>query len=334
MKDYYEILGVSKSATTDEIKKAYKKLARKWHPDLNPANKAEAERRFKEISEAHSVLSDPEKRRRYDEFGAEGLAAGFDPGRARQWKEWAGRGGFTRREGPEGFEFVFGGPGGFEDILNAFRGAGAGEGAGADVFGDLFAGARRGRAGGRRRGPARGPDLEHEIEIDLLDSLRGATLPLELDRGQGRERIDVKVPAGVREGQRIRLAGLGGLAPGGAAGDLYIRAKVRPHPFLERRDDDLVMNVPLTVGEALAGATISIPLPLGGSVDLKVPPGTQSGQLLRVRGQGAPLRGGGRGDLLVRVLVKVPRDGGAAAIDAARALERFYERDPRADLRF
>ncbi len=349
-RDYYEVLGVPKTASADEIKKAYKKLARKWHPDLNPNNKAEAERRFKEIAEAHSVLSDPEKRKRYDEFGFEGLAEGFDPGRARQWREWASRGGFTRA-GPGGFEFVFGGPGGasVEDIFEAFRAAGAGRagggtGAGAGAAEDLFEGLFGGLAGARgagRRGRARagaaaaqGQDLEHEVEVDFLDALRGTTLALQLDRGRGPERVEVKVPAGVKDGQRIRLAGLGAASPfGGAPGDLYLRVKVRPHSFLERRGDDLVMEVPITVGEAVAGATITVPLPGGGSVDLKVPPGTQSGQLLRVRGQGAPIAGDGRGDLLVRPMIKIPRDGGAAAAEAAARIDKLYQRDPRAELR-
>jgi DnaJ-class molecular chaperone len=332
-KDYYKILGVAKTASADEIKKAYKSLARKWHPDLNPTNKAEAERRFKEIAEAHAVLSDPQKRKRYDEFGMAGLAEGFDPEKAREWQEWSKRGGFTRAGGPGGFEFHFGGgPGGafagedMADILqNLFGGAGA-------AFGG--AGRRRGRGRQAPPPPEPGRDVEHEITIGLVESLRGTTVALELDRGRGPERVDVKIPPGVRDGQKIRLGGLGARSPFGEAGDLYVTVRLAPHPILERRGDDLIMEVPVTVSEAVAGAKVEIPLPTGGKVDLKVPPGTSSGRMLRLRGLGPPRRGGARGDLLIRVAVTVPRNGGADAAAAARALDRFYTGDPRQELKF
>lgn len=329
-RDYYKILGVERTATQEEIKKAYKKLARKWHPDLNPGNKAEAEKRFKEIAEAHAVLSDEEKRKRYDEFGAAGVAEGFDPERARQWQQWSRQGGFTFGGG--------GGAAGFEDIFGAFTGRGAGAGGMGDIFENLFAGATRGRGrggmgGGRRTAVRRGEDIEREIEVGLLDSLRGATLALELDRGNGAERIEAKVPAGVREGQRIRLAGLGAPGNGGPPGDLYLKVRLVPHPFLERRGDDVVIDVPVTVAEAVAGAKIEIPRPEGGSVEIRVPPGSSSGRLLRLKGLGPPKKGGGRGDLLARILVKVPAAGGREAAEAAKALDRFYDGDPRGDLR-
>jgi DnaJ-class molecular chaperone len=326
-KDYYKVLGVAKTASAEEIKKAYKALARKWHPDLNPGKKAEAEKRFKEIAEAHSVLGDAEKRKRYDEFGEAGAREGFDPEKARQWREWSNRGGFTSPGG--GFEFHFGGPGGGAQGFEQFFGGG---GAGADMFEGLFA---RGRAGGRRAGRRAAPtgsDVETEIELGVPESLTGTTVRLAVDHGSGPEEVETKIPAGVRDGQRIRLAGLGGRGPGGA-GDLFVRVKLRPHPFLERRDDDVVMDVHVTVAEAVAGAKIDIPLPGGGHIDLKVPPGTSSGRLLRLRGLGPPRRAGGgaKGDLLVRILVDVPRDGEAA--EAARALDRFYEKSPRSDLK-
>lgn len=337
-KDYYKILGVSKTATADEIRKAYKQLARKHHPDLNPKSKTESEKKFKEIAEAHAILVDPEKRKRYDEFGAAGVQEGFDPSRARQWQDWSKRGGFTTGgPGGGGFEFHFGGPGGGASFENLFRGGGGGGGGATADMGDILegmfgggspAGRARRRGGGARRGPPAGEDIEHEIEIGVPESLRGTTVALELDRGNGPERIDAKIPAGVREGQRVRLAGLGA-----AGGDLYVRVKLRPHPFLERRGDDVVIDVPVTVAEAVAGAKVDVPLPQGGTVEVKIPPGTSSGRLLRLRGLGAPKRGGGKGDLLVRVQVAVPSDGGAAAAEAAHALDQFYGKDLRSGLK-
>jgi DnaJ-class molecular chaperone len=203
-----------------------------------------------------------------------------------------------------------------------------------DATGHNAAGRKRGR--GRAAPPPAGEDIEHEAEIDLLDTLRGATLSLEIDHGpSGRERVDVKIPAGVREGQRVRLAGLGGRGPGGA-GDLYVRVKVRAHPLLQRRGDDLVFEVPVTIGEAVAGARIAVPSPWGGTIELSVPPGTSSGQMLRVRGLGLPVSRAGaaeKGDLFVRVLVRVPKGASPAALEAARTLDGLYEGDVRKDLR-
>jgi curved DNA-binding protein len=322
-KDYYKILGVEKSASTEDIKKAFKKLARKYHPDFNPGNK-EAERKFKEVNEANGVLSDPEKRKRYDEFGEAGLREGFDPNQARQWEQWAKHGGFARGGGgaPGGFEFHFGGPGGegggvFEDLFSAFRGGMGGA-----------------TEAGRRRRARKGEDVEAEIEVDLLDAVRGATTALQLDRGHGPERVEVKIPAGVRDGQKIRLSALGGEGAGGAAaGDLYIRVKVRPHRFLSRRGDDLVLDVPVTIAEAIAGGSITIPTPHGEHATVKIPPGTSSGQTLRLRGLGVKRKGAEPGDLLVRILVKVPKRGEGDAQELAKKLDAFYDGDVRADLR-
>src|SRR4051794_15713214 len=362
-RDLYADLGVKKSATADEIKKAYRKLARKYHPDVNPGNK-QAEDRFKQISFAYDALSDPEKRKTYDEFGAEGLQAGFDPERARAYARGGGfsGGGFGRGSGDDADFGDAGARGGF-GRYSSFE----------DVFGDIFGG---GGGAAREAGGAgaRGPDLESSLEIDLLSAIRGTTTTISLQKpvecpvchgsgaegegtecpdchgtgqvkvgagpvsfnrrcprcgGSGRinlhpchechgrgvvertQRLNVKIPAGVDDGTRIRLAGKGGAGLGGGPpGDLYIVTRVRPHPLLERRGRDLYMNVPVTVSEAMLGATIDVPSPDGGTVKLKVAAKSQSGKKLRLRGKGVPdMKGGGRGDLYVVLMVQIPDDG-------------------------
>jgi len=325
-KDYYAILGVEKTATEEEIRKAFKKLARKHHPDFNPGNK-EAEKRFKELNEAHGALADPEKRKRYDEFGEVGLKEGFDPRKAREWAKWGGGGGGGAPGGgfPGGFEFNFGGPGGagggggFEDILSAFGVGGAG------------------RAGGGRRRrasapppPEKGGDIESALEVPLVDALRGSTAAIEMDRGQGRERIEVKIPAGVKDGQKIRLGGMG--APGAAGpGDLLVKIAVAPGKRLRRQEDDLVLEVPVSLGEAIRGAEITIPTPLSGEATVKVPAGTSSGQTLRLRGQGVKRKDGTAGDLLVRILIRLPKGAAEELKDLAEKAERLYAEPPRKD---
>jgi molecular chaperone DnaJ len=364
-KDLYAVLGVARGASEDEIKKSYRKLARKHHPDVNPGNK-DAEERFKEISFAYDVLSDPEKRKVYDEFGHSGLQTGFDPARARAEREWASGGGA--------------GAGGFGKYAN-FE----------DIFGDLFG---EGRAG--RRAPARGDDLELSVEIDLLDAIRGASRTVSFRRrspcpdckgvggegaapcpdcggtgqvrlgggpiafgrtcprcagsgqvvakacarcgGGGRieetERLNVKIPPGVDEGSRIRLAGKGEPGYGGGpAGDLFLTIHVRPHPLLTREGKDLHLDLPVTVGEATLGASVTVPT-TDGEVSLRIPPGSQSGQRLRLRGRGVKdPKGGEAGDLYVRLLVHVPKDGGESAREAIEALEKTYGDSPRKNLR-
>jgi molecular chaperone DnaJ len=353
-KDLYAVLGVSKDASTDDIKKAYRKLARKYHPDLNPNNK-QAEERFKELSVAQDVLTDAGKRKLYDEFGAESLQSGFDPERAREYKRWADSGGgFSFRGGPggggfEGFEFRGG---------NARRQRGqTGEDARgfADILNEMFGGAA---------GPApqeNGSDIETPVEVDFLDALRGTQTQISVRRpvacpecsGTGRkgrractncggtgateqrERLTVKIPAGVGDGARVRVRGKGGAGRGGKPGDLYFIVKVRPHPLIQRDGQDLTIEVPITVGEAMQGGTISVPTP-DGRVQLKVPKGSQSGQRLRLSGRGVhDPKGGGRGDLYVRLMVQVPKNGGSDRLkDAVAALESAYGEDPRAHLAF
>ena len=354
-KDLYSVLGVARSASADEIKKAYRKLARKHHPDLNPGNK-QAEERFKEVSVAHDVLTDPDKRKLYDEFGMEGLQPGFDPGRAREYKRWADSGhGFAFRTegGPfEGFEFD---PGGRS---RRGRRATEEERSFSDIINEMFGG---GAGGGETAAPARGQDVEYPIEVDFLDALRGTQTAVTVRRpapcpqcnGTGRqgmractrcggtgvieqrERLTVKIPPGVGDGSRVRVKGKGGVGTRGTPGDLYFVVKLRPHPLISRDGRDLTIEVPITVGEAIRGATIQVPTP-DGTVRLKVPTGSQSGHRLRLSGRGVPdPKGGKPGDLYVRLMVQVPTNGAADRLgDAVEALEEAYTENPRARLAF
>jgi molecular chaperone DnaJ len=356
-KNLYDALGVPKKASPEEIKKAYRKLARQYHPDRNPGDAA-AEERFKEIQTAYDVLSDAEKRKQYDTFGStDGRAGGpgFDP---------------------RNFDFR----GNFGDLGDL-----------GDLFGGLFGGR------GRTREPQgqRGADLEAEVSLSFEDSLKGVEtrIPVNVEtacrecggsgaqpgtapvvcpeckgrgvmaenqglfalsqpcprcrgngtviekpcpacHGSGRERrtkrYTVKIPAGVQDGTRIRLKGKGeaGVA-GGAPGDLYVRTRVAPSPLYQRRGSDLVIDVPVTYAEAALGATVEVPTP-DGPISLKVPAGSQDGKLLRVRGRGAPkLKGGGRGDLLARVKIVVPKKVSKAEREALEALQKASRENPR-----
>ena len=351
----YDVLGVPKKASPEEIKKAYRKLAREYHPDRNPGDSS-AEERFKEVQGAYDILSDAEKRKQYDAFGStdgRGGGPGFDP-----------------RNFDFGDNFDLG-----------------------DLFGGLFGGGR-GRARPEPRGQ-RGADLETEVSLSFEDSLRGleTRIPVNLEtacrecggsgaqpgtapivcpecrgrgvksenqglfalsqpcprcrgngtviekpcpacHGTGRERrtkrYKVRIPAGVQDGTRIRLKGKGeaGLA-GGSPGDLYVRTRVAPSPIYRRRGSDLVIDVPVTYAEAALGATVQVPTPEG-PISLKVPAGSQDGKLLRVRGRGAPkLKGGGHGDLLARVKINVPQKLTKAEREAIEALQKASHENPR-----
>lgn len=327
-KDLYGVLGVAKSAGADEIKRAFRKLAAKLHPDKNPGNK-EAEAKFKEVNHAYEVLGDAKKRALYDEFGEEALREGFDPERVRQYKQWAERGG----AGFGGFGGAPPGGGGggsvpfdLEDLL---RGAARGRGGVdvGDVFGDLF-----GARAGRRRGPSKGPDVESAITIDFPSAVRGTTISL---RPHGaKEAVTVRIPAGADEGSRVRIAGQG--APGsngGPRGDLLLDIHVEPHPFFRREGNDLHVDVPITAAEAYKGAKIRVPTP-DGPVVVKVPAHTQSGQTMRVRGKGVARKGHAAGDLYVHYQVQLPSAETAEVREAIDALERAQPGDPRAELRF
>jgi DnaJ-class molecular chaperone len=328
-KDLYSVLGVGKNASAEEIKKAYRKLARKYHPDINPGNK-EAEDKFKDISRAHEVLGDPESRKIYDEFGEEGLQAGFDPEQARQYKQWqqaGGFGGFSRGGGRPGGAF-------YRDF--SFDGENVHYGGFEDIFSNLFGG----QGGARARGPRKGEDVEASLEVDFLTAIKGGNTRVTLQKGVSEtgvpqtETIDVKVPAGVGDGSRIRLAGKGGPGPqGGPAGDLYIEIRVKDHPYFKRDGDNLRVDLPVTVSEALKGASVSVPTPEG-PVQLKVPPQTRSGQVMRLKGKGAPnLKTKVTGDLYVTIRVQAPKTDAAEAISAAETLDQYYTEDVRLNLR-
>lgn len=310
-KNLYEILGVARDADRDTIRKAYRKLARKNHPDLNPGDPA-AEERFKRISHAWEVLGDEQRRRNYDEFGDVSLESGFDAAKARQARD-AFRSRFGAGAEPGGFggEFEFGG---IDDLLGRmFGGRAAGDGAGLRL---------------------RGADLEASLELDFLEAVRGGEKRLTLARGGGApDTITVRIPPGVDTGGRLRIPGKG--APGvggGPPGDLQVMLRVRPHPVFRRDGRHLEFDLPVSVREAIAGAKVEVPT-LDGRATLTVPPGTDSGTRLRLRGKGVPdPRGGAPGDLLARVQIRVPREIDAAARESLDRLARFDAPDLRADL--
>jgi DnaJ-class molecular chaperone len=320
-RDLYQVLGVGRDVDAEALRKAYRKLARRHHPDVNPGDKA-AEERFKEISEAYDVLSDPVKRRNYDEFGEISLQGGFDAEQARRAREAFGaRFGGEPGPGASGFEFRSGEPfefGDLDDLLGRFGFGGRGRG---------------GRAAGMR-----GSDLEATLELDFLEAAKGGEkrLSLQLAGEDGRLRtqtLTVRIPPGVSDGGRIRLRGKG--APGlggGAAGDLWATVRVRPHPVFRREGRDVIVDVPVTIAEAIRGAKIEVPT-LEGRVTVTVPPGTDSGQKLRLRGKGIPdPKGGAAGDLYVVIQVRVPKRLDADAQAALDALAKAGPEHPRKEL--
>jgi molecular chaperone DnaJ len=364
-RDFYEVLGLRRGASEQEIKRAYRKLARKHHPDVNPGDKA-AEGKFKEISEAHGVLTDPEKRRRYDQLGHDAFAPGAG---ARGPEAGAGFGGFD-------FSGVNFGPGGVGDL--------------GDLLSDFFG--QRGHAD--RSGPGKGEDLHYSLDIDFEDAIRGLATEISVQkhsrcdrcsgsgarpgspldtcpdcggsgrlrgrgllrttqgcprcRGSGKvsreactacggrgvvfgtERISVKIPPGVDTGSRVRLQGQGEPGKnGGPPGDLYIITRVRPHPLLERKGDNLYVEVPITITEAALGARIEVPT-IDGMITMRVPPETSSGQVFRLRGKGVlHLKGGGHGDQLVTVKIVAPRNLDARSQELLREFARLNPAPPR-----
>ena len=322
-KDFYATLGVPKDADATEIKKAYRKLARKWHPDHN-AGDAAAENKFKDMGEAYSVLSDPEERKQYDALRA--MAGGgprFAPGggAAGGFEDLFGGmfGGAQAGGGPRG--------GGGPRVRYSTAGSGPTPGGG---FEDLLGGLFGGGGGGYARGPQRGGDITTSARLPFRAAMEGATVTLTVEGGKS---MNVRIPAGVRDGQKIRLAGKG--QPGGAggpAGDLVVTVGVDPHPVFGSSGQNLTITVPVAFAEAVNGATVSVPTLDGSQVRLKVPAGTPSGGRLRVKGKGAHGKHG-MGDLIVTVQVAVPRN---LTKDARKALEDFESAtegtDPRAGL--
>lgn len=319
--DLYATLGVSKTASSDEIKRAFRKLAAKLHPDKNPGDKT-AEARFKEVSHAYDVLGDPKKRALYDEFGEAALREGFDAEQARQYKRWAEQ---AAQGGPRAGYGGTGVPFDIEDLFGARGGGGVG-GVGS-VIEDLLGGRF-----GRRRGPVRGRDLESEVTIDFASAVRGTTLTLQ-PQGSS-EPVTVRIPAGADDGSRVRIRGQGAKGPeGGTPGDLILNIRVRPHPFFRREGDDLHIDVPITIAEAYKGARIRVPTP-DKDVVLKVPEKTQSGQIARLRGKGVARKNRTPGDLYVHFQVQVPKADTSEVREAIEVLERAQREDPRENLRF
>ena len=336
-RDYYEVLGVKPGATEAEIRAAYKRLAKKHHPDMNPGSKT-AEESFKAISEAYQVLGDPQKRREYDQMRIMG-----GPSR-----------GFGGAQGPEGGPF---GPG------SGFESWGFGEAGYEDlggIFSDLFG--RAAAAGGR---PRRGGDLEYEASIDFAEGVRGTTITVPVVRniacpacggsgsaqggrgpagsrcrrcgGEGVQRsgetMSVRIHAGAQDGSRVRVPGGGDVGRrGGPSGDLYIVLRVRPHRYFRREGDDIVLDVPLSYAEAALGARVEVPT-LEGRASLTIPPGTPSGRKFRLRGKGVPRRDGSRrGDQIVVVSIVPPRKVDARMRELLREMDRLDNGDPRGDL--
>lgn len=306
-KDFYKVLGVSKDVTAEELKKVYRKLARKYHPDSNPGD-AKAEAKFKEISEAHSVLSDPEQRAEYDQIRAMGSGARFTAG-------GQGAGGFN-----DAFSGMFGGGRGGGYTFTDASGGGF-----EDIFGGMFGGGNFGRSSGGYRGyggPTKGQDIVSAVTISFDEALKGEQMSLSTPDGRT---VKVKIPAGVSDGQKIRLRGKGYPSPdGGEHGDIVLSVTVGKHPVFERDKLNLRVTVPVTFPEATLGATIEVPTFDGEPVKLKVAPGTPSGRILRVKGRGVKTPKG-TGDLLAEVQIVVPShiEG-----KAKEALEAYVEAAP------
>lgn len=341
IKDYYEVLGVKRDASDDDIKKAYRKLARKFHPDLNPGDKA-AEEQFKQVQAAYDVLANPEDRKLYDQYGENWRAVKSGAGAPPPGWEQAQRAGGPRQGSAEpGFDFS-------DFDFGGFRSAG---GEGFDIFEEIFS--RSGRGRGPRRG--RGRDVEAELELSLEEAHRGGRRSLQMQTAQvcptcngtgvkdGKtcntcggagevlrpKNIEVNIPAGVRDGSTIRLPGQGGVGSDGSEpGDLYLRIRLRPHPLFHVNGDDLEVELRIAPWEAVLGAKVEAPT-IDGKVEVTVPPGTNTGQRLRLRGQGLNKRNGGRGDEYVRMKIVVPKDVSSEERRLYEELQRTSRFDPR-----
>lgn len=334
--DYYEVLGVARNASQADIQKAYRELARKHHPDMNPEDKS-AKKKFQKIQAAFDVLNDPQKREMYDRYGSsfETMGAGGPRAGSYTWHGAPGTGQAAGAgTGPGGFNFEdidfgqffgerYGAPeaeagaapgGGFADIFNQFRRAGSG------------------KKSGRSR---RGADLVHEIAIPFTTSITGGEVQLSVARQPGHtETLAVKVPPGIEDGKKIRLRGQGEQPSGrGQPGDIILTVHVEPHPFFHRKGNNLIVRVPVTLGEAALGAKVDVPTPKG-TVAVQIPPGTSSGQKLRVKGHGVTPKSGPPGDLLAEIQIVLPKQLDDAAREEIRKIDQRYPQKPRANLRW
>ncbi len=324
--DYYQVLGVSRGASGDEIQKAYRKLARKYHPDLNPDDKA-AQKKFKEVQHAYDVLSDEKKRKLFDQFGP----AYEQMGQGGGGPQWSG-------QVPPGFEqFEVGGnwPGGgggggvppdLEELLRQFTGGGGGFDFGGQTT------RRRGRA--RRAEP--GADVRHEVEIPFRTAVTGGEVSLRIRRGATSqvEMLTVKIPPAIDDGQTIRLRGQGDASSsGGPAGDLLVTVRIAPHPSFRRDGLDLIVRVPVTLAEAALGGKVDVPTPHG-TITLRVPPGTNSGTRLRAKGQGIKKSDSSVGDLYAEIVIAIPKQFDSQSEELIRQLDARLGHNPRAELQW
>jgi DnaJ-class molecular chaperone len=304
-KDPYEVLGVAKGASQDDIRKAYRKLAKKLHPDLNPGN-AKAAESFKDVTAAHDLLGAPEKRARYDRGEID--AAGAEKPQQRYYRDYADAGGARRYYSSAGFE----------DLGDA-----------SDLFADLFGRTSSGR--GARTGKVPGHDVQYRLDVDFLEAARGGKRRITLPNGTA---LDLTIPEGVADGHTLRLKGKG--APGiggGGPGDALVEVSVKPHPLFARQGDDILIELPITIDEAVLGAKVEVPT-ISGRVALSVPKGSTSGQTLRLRGKGVKRRAGqGRGDQLVKLKVVLPPQIDSELEDFMRQWRERHRYDPRAELR-
>jgi DnaJ-class molecular chaperone len=319
--DYYSTLGVSRSASTEEIQKAYRKLARQYHPDKNPDD-ANAKKKFQEVQSAFEVLSDPDKRKRYDQFGSdfESAGAGARPG---GWR-------YTTSSGPQTYPFDV------NDLNDLFGGGAAAGAEGGGGFADLFKQFSRGRGGARARQTAeRGNDLKHELTIPFATAVLGGEAALTVQRHDGDvENIRVKIPAGIDDGKKIRLRGQGEPGAGGApAGDILLTIRVSPHPYFRRTGNRLDVRVPVTLAEAAQGATIDVPTPHG-TVSVKVPPNSSSGRKLRIKGQGVKPANQPAGDLFAEIQIELPEHLTDEERQQLAEISNRYPQWPRTELRW
>ena len=316
--DYYSTLGIHRDASVEEIKKAYRKMAMKYHPDKNPGDK-KAEDKFKEASEAYEILRDPKKKQMYDQFGHAAAGAGAGP-RGPQGNPYDNFGGFGGFGGPYGSQA--GGPGGPDSFQDIFS----------DLFGDVFTGGGqpggpRGRRPGGQQRPQKGADLRYSLSISLEEAFTGCEKVISFIRKKGSQeetaKLSIKVPAGVKGGQRLKLRSEGDTGPGGAAaGDLYVIINFQEHPLLRRRDKDVLLELPVSFVDAIIGTKVEIPT-LSGKATLNVPAGTQPNQVFRLKSKGFPDMGGyGSGDMLVKVVIDVPKKLSQDQIEVIEGLKK------------